>query len=98
MQHRINLRIEFSPLFDKKLRTLPKDIIIAFKSTLEVLRETPNNSSLRRHFLKEKYAGYQSVDVTEDYRVIFREENRESLVIIKFHIIGTHEELYGKNK
>lgn len=98
MQHATNLRIEFSPLFDKKLRILPKEIIIAFKSALEVLRETPSNSSLRRHFLKEKYAGYQSIDVTQDYRAIFREENSGNIITIKFHLIGTHKELYRKKK
>ncbi len=95
MPNIISLRIEFSSLFDKKLRQLPTEIITSFKETLELLLENPNHERLRRHFLKEKFAGYQSIDVTDDYRAVFREEKTENTVIIKFHTIGTHKDLYG---
>ncbi len=95
MQNVINLRIEFSPLFDKKLRQLPPEIIASFDETLDLFWENPNNKSLRRHFLKERYLGYQSIDVTDDYRAIFRESKTENVIFIRFHTIGTHNDLYG---
>lgn len=94
MQSVSKLRVEFSSLFDKKLRKLPTEIITSFKETLELFLENPNHERLRRHFLEEKFAGYQSIDITDDYRVIFREEKTEYTIIIKFHIIGTHKDLY----
>ncbi len=95
MQNKSKLRIEFSPLFDKKLKQLPSEIITAFDETLDLFWENPNHKSFRRHFLKEKYAGYQSIDVTDDYRAVFKETKTENMIIVKFHTIGTHDNLYG---
>lgn len=94
MQNVSKLHVEFSSLFDKKLQKLPIEIIISFKKTLELFLENPNHERLRRHFLKEKFSGYQSIDITEDYRAVFREEKTEHAIIIKFHLIGTHKDLY----
>ena len=91
----IKLRIELSPIFDKKLRQLHPEIIAAFDETLELLWDNPNNEHLRRHFLKEKYAGYQGIDVTENYRAVFKESKTKNVIVIKFHTIGTHNDLYG---
>lgn len=96
MQKANNLRIEFSTLFDKRLRQFPSEIIIAFQETLDLFLENPHHEALRRHFLKEKYAGYQSIDATSDYRAIFKETKIKTQIIISFYTIGTHEELYGK--
>lgn len=95
MSNVVSLRIEFSSIFERKLRQLSAEIIVAFKETLELLQENPNHERLRRHFLKEKFSGYQSIDVTDDYRAVFREEKTENTIIIKFHAIGTHKDLYG---
>ena len=95
MQKGINLRIEFSSLFDRKLRQLPEEIILSFKETLELLLANPNHQKLRRHFLKEKFSGYQSIDVNDDYRAVFKETKTRNTITIKFHTIGTHKDLYG---
>lgn len=96
MQKASNLRIEFSTLFDKRLRQLPFEIIIAFQETLDLFLENPHHDALRRHFLKEAYTGYQSIDVSSDYRAVFKETKIKTQIIIIFYTIGTHEELYGK--
>lgn len=96
MQKGINLHVEFSGLFDKKLRQLPVEIILSFEETLELFLENPNHQKLRRHFLKEKFSGYQSIDVTDDYRAIFRVTKTGNTIIIRFHTIGTHKDLYGR--
>ena len=96
MQNISNPRIEFSTRFDKKLRELSSKIIDAFRETVELFLEDPQHESLRRHSLKEEYTGYESIDVTSDYRAVFKEMKTERKVVIKFYIIGTHEELYGK--
>lgn len=91
-----NPRIEFSTRFDKKLRRLPSEIISTFRETLELFLENPNQKTLRRHSLKDEYTGYESIDVTSDYRAIFKEIKAGRQITIKFYTIGTHEELYGK--
>ena len=95
MQKINNLRVEFSSLFDRKLRRLPKEIIASFQEALDLFLENPNHERLRRHFLKERFTGYQSIDVTDNYRAVFKEAKTDNVVIIKFHTIGTHKDLYG---
>lgn len=90
------LLIEFSSLFNKQRKSVPLHIKVAFRETLEVFLENPHHEALRRHFLKEKYAGYQSIDVTSDYRAVFKETKIKTQIIITFYTIGTHEELYDK--
>ena len=96
MQNEPKLRIEFSPSFNRKLKQLPPVIITSLDETLELFWENPNHKQLRRHFLKGKFSRYQSIDVTDDYRAIFREEKTKITITIKFHLIGTHKDLYRK--
>lgn len=73
---------------DKKIKT-------AFEQTLEMFLEDPNHPSLRNHQLKEKLVGYRSIDISGDWRAVFKEKRTEKQRIITFHMIGTHEDLYG---
>lgn len=96
MQNISNLKIEFSSKFDKKLRKLSPETIDTFKGALELFLENPDHETLRKHYLKEDYAGYQSINITSDYRAIFKEIKTQRQIVVKFYTIGTHEELYGK--
>jgi addiction module RelE/StbE family toxin len=84
-------RIEFSPIFNKKLAKAPTEIKLAVRQALELFRENPHHEALRNHLLTERYAGFRSIDVTEDWRALYREEKER----IMFADLGTHEELYG---
>jgi addiction module RelE/StbE family toxin len=57
------------------------------------LSKTGNYSSLRNHPLKDKFAGVRSIDVTADWRALYRRE-RERIIFVEF---GTHDQLYGEN-
>lgn len=86
-------RIEFSAIFNKKLEKAPTEIKIAFAEIFELFLEDPKSKILRNHDLKNKYAGMRSIDVTEDWRALYREEKER----IIFFEIGTHSQLYKKN-
>jgi mRNA-degrading endonuclease YafQ of YafQ-DinJ toxin-antitoxin module len=96
MQNNTKPLIEFSPLFESKLKQLPSEVYVTFKETLDLFMDNPEHGHLRRHFLKEKYAGYESIDITDDYRAIFKQVKSDTQIIIRFHLIGTHLQLYGK--
>jgi addiction module RelE/StbE family toxin len=83
-------RIEFTPLFTKQRKAAPLEIKEAFREALELFLENPTHAALRNHPLSGKYAGFRSIDVTEDWRAIYREEHER----IKFVVLGTHEQLY----
>jgi addiction module RelE/StbE family toxin len=66
-------------------------LITPFRDALDLFAENPNHPALRNHPLTGKYAGFQSIDVTEDWRALYREEKER----IMFADLGTHEDLYG---
>ena len=84
-------RIEFSPTFIKRITHAPIEIKIAFREALELFLEDPNHEALRNHYLTKQYAGVQSIDVTDDWRALYRKEDAR----IVFLELGTHKQLYG---
>lgn len=88
--NRQDKRIEFTPIFNKLITRAPTNIKLAFREAFDLFLENPNHPALRNHPLRGKYAGFRSVDVTGDWRALYREEPE----LIKFVAIGTHKQLY----
>ena len=86
-----NKRIEFSPLFAHTVTEAPLAVKIAFREALEIFLEDPFSTSLRNHALTKNYAGIRSIDITADWRALYREAAER----IIFVALGTHEALYG---
>lgn len=84
-------RIEFGPLFKKQRQAAPPEIRIALLENLQLFRVDPTHPTLRNHMLKDKYAGFRSIDITNDWRALFRIEHKR----IIFVELGTHDQLYG---
>jgi len=84
-------RIEFTPRFTTRRKAAPVAIKEAFRETLELFLEDFNHPSLRNHPLTGIYHGFRSIDVTPDWRALYREEPER----IIFVDLGTHEQLYG---
>jgi mRNA-degrading endonuclease YafQ of YafQ-DinJ toxin-antitoxin module len=59
---------------------------------LQLFKRDPEDGQLRNHALGGIYTGYSSIDITGDYRAIFKVFKREA----HFYKLGTHPELYGK--
>jgi addiction module RelE/StbE family toxin len=95
MKNKRNLRIEFTDRFNKQREAAPLDIKVAFREALGLFLEDSLSPYLRNHPLKEKLSGYRSIDVTEDWRAIFREEQTDNHTIIRFVALGTHQQLYS---
>jgi mRNA-degrading endonuclease YafQ of YafQ-DinJ toxin-antitoxin module len=72
------LRIEFSERFNKQRKEAPLEVKVAFLEALELFQENPNNPQLRNHSLKEKYSGYNSIDVTDDWRALFKFHEKQN--------------------
>jgi addiction module RelE/StbE family toxin len=83
--------LNFLPSLTKKLAKAPTEIKLAVRQALELFRENPHHEALRNHLLTERYAGFRSIDVTEDWRVLYRTEP-ECIIFVE---IGTHDQLYG---
>lgn len=90
--------IKYGTRFRKQYLKADKEIKTAFAQTLEMFLEDPNHPSLRNHQLKKELAGFRSIDVNEDYRAIFKQSKHAGRKITRFHMLGTHEKLYGKSQ
>ncbi len=69
------------------------------KSTDERLRifgKNPFEAGLNNHPLRDEREGYRSIDITNDYRAIYKEAKEGEEMNAYFVALGTHEELYGK--
>lgn len=88
------LDINFSPSFNQQLTAALREIKIAFRESLELFQEDTEHQVLRNHPLKEQFTGYRSIDVTNDYRAIFREVQAGKIRVIIFYYLGTHKQLY----
>ncbi len=85
-----SIRVDFTNLFNKQRKEAPLEIKIAFREALDLFLENPNHEALRNHIVTGKYAGIHSIEVTDDWRALYREESGR----IIFVALGTHEELY----
>ena len=92
---RNKLRVDFAKKFNTQLEQVPTEFQIAFSEALELFLDDTNQPNLRNHALREKFAGYRSIDVTDDWRALFKVRTSKTQTVITFHILGTHTQLYG---
>ena len=90
------LRIEFTDLFIRQRKKAPLETKIAFREALALFIEDQFHPHLRNHSLKRELVGYRSIDVTEDWRALFKITKTNKQEIVTFHKIGIHKELYKK--
>ncbi len=83
--------VEYEKSFLKALDNLPAGIEEKFYGRLELFQQNPVHPLLRNHSVEPAYPGCRSINVTGDYRAIFRQKGG----VITFLYIGTHSQLYG---
>lgn len=89
------IKIKYSNNFNKQLRKIPGKIIASFNNRLEVFKKDSFHPLLNNHELTGIYKGFRSINVTGDYRAIYRETiDEEGTRIIIFSYLGTHSQLY----
>jgi len=85
------VKIYFHKNFDKKIKKLDRKIKKQFFSRLILFEKNPFAPQLNNHSLKGKFAGYRSINITGDFRAIFKQLDQDS---IEFSTIDTHGNLY----
>lgn len=84
--------VKFSRTFSKHHDKAPKKIKAAFDRRLKLFMEDKFHSQLNNHPLSGRLKGYRSINITGDWRAIFREFNSGKSVL--FEILGPHSRLY----
>lgn len=85
------MKVSYTKNFLRQYAKLAPKIRQKVDERVLLWQNDPLNSQLRDHQLKGKYKQYRSIDVTGDYRALYRRE--ENMAI--FDIVGTHSQLYG---
>lgn len=78
--------------FAKQYKKLPIKVQTQTKNRLKLFLTNPNDKRLRNHALLSKYQGYRSINITGDYRAVFKVVGSKAV----FTHIGTHSQLYKK--
>ena len=74
------------------MRKADKKIQSAFFERLRLFEDNPFYPMLDNHRLTGKYEGCRSINITGDWRAIFREF--ENYGLVSFETLGTHSQLY----
>ena len=84
------MRVEYSRHFVKMLEKCPKKIQMVFKEKLTLFLENELAPPLNNHPLFGGYEGCRSINITGDWRAVFKKDNG----IAYFVALGTHSQLY----
>jgi addiction module RelE/StbE family toxin len=85
--------IDFHKKFLKKYRKLPHSLQLKVNDVLERFEKNPFDIQLRNHPLKGVLKDRRAISVTGDMRVIFREYDKYTLVLMLD--VGNHSQIYS---
>lgn len=85
------MKIVFHKEFERQFKRLPEKIKIRVKERNILFEKDPHNLLLNNHALKGKYAGYRSINVTGDIRIVYKLLSDN---VALFVAVGPHSKLY----
>jgi len=88
------MKIKYHKNFIKSYRKKDNKIRLRFQERLEEFTEKPFSVKLNNHSLLWKYKWKRSINISWDYRAIFKELSNNTYEFIEFTDFWTHSELY----
>jgi len=85
------MKYQFHNHFKKAYLKLPEKIKKSVDGKLVLFSENPFETILSNHPLLGKYKGYRSINITGNYRAVYKELKEDKVIFVK---LGTHSELY----
>jgi len=84
------MEVKFHKNFRKRLEKMPLKIQESFYERLALFLQDKSNRILNNHSVDRAFPNCRSINVSGDYRAIFKEDGDTAIFIT----IGTHSELY----
>ncbi|MCG2694458.1 type II toxin-antitoxin system mRNA interferase toxin, RelE/StbE family [Candidatus Parcubacteria bacterium] len=81
----------YSKNFKKQFGKLNYKTQESFQERIKIFVKNPNHIVLNNHKLSGKYHDYRSINITGDYRVVFKIISDDVCYLVA---IGTHSKLY----
>ena len=85
------MKVEFHRTFVKQYDRLPVKVQLRFKERLKLFVADNRQEPLRDHPLTGEWLGHRSINVTGDFRAIYKLVDETAV----FAAIGSHSQLYG---
>ena len=85
--------VRFTDQFRKQYKKADIRIRNRFDYCLDLFIKNPMNSELRNHQLHKEFEGFNSIDITRDWRAIYF-EGKNGVVIFYFVALSTHSQLH----
>lgn len=85
------MKVSFHKNFKKSYKRHPKKIRDQFDKRLKLFLDDPYNILLNNHALHDDWLGFRSINVTGDFRAIFKHLNENLVELVE---IDTHNNLY----
>jgi len=85
------MKVRFHRNFEKLFAKIPEKVQKRFGERLALFLDDPFDESLRNHPLKGGWADRRSINITGDYRAIYKPVDENTAL---FEAIGTHSKLY----
>ena len=90
------MKVKFSKEFIKQYKKADVRIRKKVDQKISTFSKNPMDLSLRNHTLREEHKGQRSINITSDWRAIYREVKvADDEPYAYFTALGTHSELYG---
>lgn len=86
------MKVIFHKRFTKDYNRLDLKIHRAFEKHLQIFYTNPYQAKLNNHPLKGKWQGYRSINISGDFRAVYKLVSEEEAIFIT---IGSHSQLYG---
>lgn len=88
------MNVIYDSAFYVKLKKVDVRIKKSVKQKILLFSKNPKDPQLNNHPLKKEYLGYNSIDITADYRALYKIIKVENEIFAYFVLLGTHDELY----
>ena len=79
-------------VFVRQAKKIDRSILVHSEERLSLLVREEFHPLLNNHSLTGKYRGFRSINITGDWRLVYR---RIDAHIIYLRAVGTHHQLYG---
>lgn len=88
------MKLKFKKSFKKSYKKLSLKIQSKFYSKLKIFYKNPFDKILNNHELKWKYTWFRSINISWDYRAIYKYDETNNIEFVEFIEIWTHSYLY----
>lgn len=89
-----SVKAKFTKEFLARYKKADVRIQNAFDKHLRLFDQNPNNPKLKNHALRNEWIGHRSINITSDWRAIYKGIREGKEMSAYFVTIGTHKELY----